>query len=80
MRQAVLDNVEADFNLVNSMIDQINSESVRLSTDYGLSPLLSSEAPHCPYGIAGQTCALQFVRGSSRNNIIFFREFRGKRK
>lgn len=38
--QAVLDNVEADFNLVNSMIDTINAEANRLSTEAGLPPLL----------------------------------------
>lgn len=36
----MLDNVEADFNLVNSMIDTINAEANRLSSEAGLPPLL----------------------------------------
>ncbi len=37
--------METDFNLVNSMIDQMNSEASRLSADYGLPPLLPADGP-----------------------------------
>jgi hypothetical protein len=44
--QAVLDNVEADFSLVNQMIDQMLSEAARLSGELGLErPLLPSDSP-----------------------------------
>lgn len=42
-RQAVLDNVEADFTIVNSMMDVVNAEAARLASEHGLPQLLPEE-------------------------------------